>query len=141
MLAVLAVLAFGVVVASVSDVSGSRASQRAANVPEPITLLVADQALRAVQVRAVIFSAVFGVLAVIVGRYAFPFGLTAADGMIYFMAATGMRRVAARPGAVAGIRGRSLSILANGREPSLVVTHRLIAAARRKALPEARASA
>jgi hypothetical protein len=140
-LAILSGLAFGFVMASVSDVSGSRASQRAAQVPEPVSLLVADQALRAVQVRSIIFAAVFGLLAVIFGRYAFPLGLTAADGMIYFMAATGMRRATARPGAVAGIRGRSLSILADGREPSLVVTHRLIAAARRKALPEARASA
>ncbi len=137
----LAVLAFAAVVASVSDVAGRRASQRAARLPESISLLVADQLLRAVQLRALIVTVAFVVLTVIFAGQAFPLALGAADGAIYFVAATGMRRLASRPGAVAGVRGRSLSILADGREPSLVVTHRMIAAARRKALPEARANA
>ncbi len=119
-----------------------RVKPRPAPPPEPISALVADHLARGVQFRALAVAAAIAIPAALApdAEARYLLGALAGEAMLFFIAATRLRRLSSRPGVTAAVRGRHVVMKVHRRELSLPVSRRMIAAARRKALPEARAT-
>jgi hypothetical protein len=145
-LGILVLVAASIILVAILSIEAKRKREQARAVSEPISILFAEHVARSNRWRTQLFIWLFATNLVAAVLGAVPSSglggcvLWGSIGIHRFMLATNVLRLAALPGAKAELLGQIVIVHAGRGQARIWATKRVVGAARRKALPEARAA-